>query len=175
MRLPWGWAHLAVQWWYGRSAEAHGYARPNAIYPWMIEAFQKHGVEPGRVIFQGFSMGSAISYAMTFLDQQADKLYFAVTISNSGSMADDYPPNRPFLSGEAGEKPFLETHWILYCSEHDEEQKNACNRMEWGAQQIEKLAGVVELFIRDPRGPHGGFMRPENLKRAMDLAATFVD
>ncbi len=169
-----GWAHLAVQWWYGRSAEGHGYARPHDIYPWIVEALRRHDVEPGRVIFQGFSMGSAISYAMTFLDRQAGQPYFAVTISNSGSMAEDYPPNRAFLSGESGESPFSDTHWILYCAEHDQEQKHACSRMAWGAQQIERLGGTIELFIRDPQGPHGGLMQPSNLKRAMDRAATFI-
>jgi hypothetical protein len=120
-------------------------------------------------------MGSAICYAMTFLDLKAGAPYFAVTIANSGAMAEDYPPNKPFLSGEATEKPFADTHWILYCSEHDEEQKNACARIEKGADEIERLGGAIELFIRDPQGPHGGFMHPSNLKRAMDLAATFVD
>lgn len=169
-----GWAHLAVQWWYGRSDDTQGYARPSEIYPWMVEALRRHGVQPGRVIFQGFSRGSAISYAMTFLDRQNTAPYVAVTISNSGSMTDDYPPNRAFLSGDAGEQPFAHTHWILYCAERDQEQQNACDRMAWGAQQIQRLGGAVELFIRDPQGPHGGFMRQPNLKQAMDLAATFI-
>ena len=40
---------------------------------------------------------------------------------------------------------------------------------------IVRNCGAVELFIRDPQGSHGGFMRQPNLKRAMDLAATFVE
>ena len=169
-----GWAHLAVQWWYGRSAETHGYARPADVYPWIVDALRRHGVEPGRVIFQGFSMGSAISYAVTFLDRQAPAPYFAVTIANSGSMAEDYLPNRPFLSGEAGAQPFAHTHWILYCSEHDQEQRQACERMAWGAEQLERLGGAVDLFIRDPQGPHGGFMSPANLDRSLDQAVSVI-
>ncbi len=70
-----GWAQLAVQWWYGRSAEEHGCARPDDIYRWMVEALRDHRVDPGRVVFQGFSMGSAVSYAVTFLDRQAATSY----------------------------------------------------------------------------------------------------
>jgi len=169
-----GWAHLAVQWWYGRSAEAHGYARPADIYPWTVEALRRHGVEPGRVIFEGFSMGSANCYAMTYLDRQAARPYFAVTIANSGALADDFPPNRPFLSGEGGARPFAGTHWIFYCSERDEEQRDACNRIARGADRIKQLGGDIALFIRDPQGPHGGFKSNADFPRAMDLAATFV-
>lgn len=89
-------------------------------------------------------------------------------------MADDYPPNRRFLGGDAGAHLFSETHWIPYCSEPDEEQHEACRRMAWGAQQIERLGGSVDLFIRDPRGPHGGLMQLAIRKQALDLAETFV-
>lgn len=162
-----GWAHLGVQWWYGRSAEGHGYAKPNDIYKWILEALERRGVAPGRVIFEGYSMGSANSYAVTFNDRRNRTPYFAATISNSGPLEEDFPPNRAFLSEE---RPFAGTHWILYCSLRDQELKDACPDMRRTEETLKKLGGAVDLFIQDPDKPHGGFMQAPNLDRGLDAA-----
>ncbi|HTL48043.1 MAG TPA: hypothetical protein VL688_08305 [Verrucomicrobiae bacterium] len=162
-------AILTVQWWYGRSAEWEGYAKPNDIYRWIDQELKRRGAVPGRVIFQGYSMGSANSYAVTYFDRQSPQPYFAVTISNSGPMEADFPPNKLFLES-AVEKPFAGTHWILYCSELDKEQQNCCDRMDATQKKLAELGGKIESFMRDPGHSHGGFMHSKYVNEALDLA-----
>lgn len=169
-----GYASLGIQWWYGRSAESIGYAKPKNIYAWIVEELESRGVPRGHVIFEGFSMGSANSYAVTYLDRQQEKPYFAVTISNAGTLETDYPPNRLFLEKNDGSMPFAGVHWILFCGEMDEEQVNSCQRMERTKATLEELGATVEKFIRDPQGSHGAFMQSRNLEPALDLADQIV-
>lgn len=169
-----GYAFLGVQWWYGRSTESIGYAKPNDIYPWIVEALEAHGVPPGRVIFTGFSMGGANSFAVAFLDHQQSSPYFAVTIANAGAMEADFPPNDPILNGPDGATPLTDTHWILYCSLHDEARPQACGKMTWTDEQLKRLGGSVELFLKDAKGGHGGFMQPAMHNQALDLAEQLV-
>lgn len=166
-------AILAVQWWYGRSPEEHGYAKPNDIYRWINQELKRRSVKPGNVIFQGFSMGSANSYAVTYFDASSSHPYFAVTISNAGPYEADFPPNQLFLE-RAEEKPFLGTHWIFYCSEKDEEQEDCCGRMQSGANLMQQLGGEIVKFFRDPQNSHGGFMRSDYVNQALNTAEKLV-
>lgn len=171
---PRRWAFIGIQWWYGRSAEPIGYAKPKDIYPWIVEALEERGVPRGHVIFTGFSMGGANSYAVTFLDRLKPDPYFGLTISNAGYLEEDYPPNKGFLDGRHGSTPFQGAHWILYCAEKDEQRPQSCENMERTKITLEKLGATVERFIRDPQNGHGGFMKDENNKPALDLAETIL-
>ncbi len=169
-----GYAFLAIQWWYGRSMESIGYAKPNDIYPWIKEALQAQGIPPGHVIFEGFSMGSANSYAVTYLDRLEPSPYFAVTISNAGAMEPDFPPNRAFLDQPEGAKPFEGVHWILFCAERDEQHPESCDHMEKTKVALVARGATIEQFIRDPQSGHGGFMKPTNHGPVLDLADQLV-
>lgn len=169
-----GYAILNVQWWYGRNQDTHGYARPREIYEWVVAELERRAIPRGNVIFQGFSRGSANSYAVTFLDRKQKIPYFALTISNSGALEPDYPPNKTFLQDDAGLKPFTGSHWILYCSENDAERENACIKMDATKSLLEAHGGKVDEFIRDTEGGHGGFMNPRVLSPALDAADRIV-
>ena len=167
-------AFLGIQWWYGRSAEWNGYAKPRDIYPWIQEALAAKGIPPGHVIFEGFSMGGANSYAVAYFDKLQTTPYFAVIISNAGAMEADFPPNRPLLEQIGKSTPLAGAHWILYCSENDEQREKACEKMQWTYEQLKTLGATVEQFTRDPVGPHGGFMVPNISGPALDLAQKIV-
>lgn len=169
-----GWGFIGIQWWYGRSAESVGYAKPKDIYPWIVEALEELGVPKGNVVFTGFSMGGANSYAVTFLDRQQETPYFGITISNAGAMEEDYPPNRPFLEKRTGPEPFKGANWILFCAEHDEQRPTSCEVMEWTDQQLKELGATVHKFIRNPVGGHGGFMKDDICDPTLDLAEKIV-
>ncbi len=163
-------AFLAVQWWYGKSADSAGYANPADIYPWIVQALEKRGIPRGYVILEGFSRGSANSYAVEYLDRRQRTPYFGLVISNSGAMERDFPPNRPFLNAPAGSTPFAGVNWILYCSEKDEQRKGACEKMRWTNGRLQAMGATVLLFFEDPVGQHGGFMAPEILDKALSVA-----
>ena len=44
----------------------------------------------------------------------------------------------------------------------------------WTRQELEARGAKVEKFIKDPAGPHGGFMNPQYLEPSLDLAEQFV-
>lgn len=169
-----GYAILNVQWWYGRSQEMHGYARPREIYEWVTAELERRAIPRGHVIFQGFSRGSANSYAVTFQDRKQKTPYFALTIANSGALEPDYPPNKVFLQGEYGAKPFAGSRWILYCSENDEEHPDSCAKTDATKSLLEAHGGKVDELIRDSAGGHGGFMNPRVLDPALDAADRIV-
>lgn len=170
-----GYAFLAIQWWFGQSMEMESYARHDLIYPWIQQSLEAHGVSPGQVIFEGFSMGSAVSYLVTAMDQQREEPYFAVTIANSGVMEPTEPYNKAIGEWRYGEEVYKGTSWILYCAMHDEEHENWCQQMQNTNIWIKELGGVVELFIQDPVGGHGGMMIPKNKEEVLDLAESLVE
>ncbi len=165
-----GYAFLAVQWWYGRSMESFGYAKPRQIYPWIVDELEKREIPRGRVIFHGFSMGSANSYAVTMLDRISGNPYFGVSIANSGPFEADFPPNAPIFSGEFGLKPLEGSRWIFYCSMQDKSLRDPCGKMEKSVPILEGAGAKIEMFIKDAKLGHGGFMQEENYAQALDKA-----
>ncbi len=165
-----GYAFLGIQWWYGRSMESIGYAKPRMIYGWVEEALKRHGVAKGRVIFAGFSMGSANSYGVSLFDRLSGASYFAVNIANAGAMESDFPLYRRMFNGEFGEKPLQDMRWLLYCSLHDQEHAHACEEMAQTKEWLTGFGASVDWFYQDPVGNHGGFMAPKVHNEALDLA-----
>lgn len=161
-----GYAYLGLQWWFGRSLDNSGYYEPDIIYDLIREQLIALGIQPGRVILQGFSMGSARSYAITEADQLSEEPYFAVTIANAGPYVDNYPPNTNI-------NHLADTHWILYCGVLDVEAKYGCSQMGYTKTWLESEGAIVDLFIEDATGGHGGFMiNRSNAEAALDVAIT---
>jgi hypothetical protein len=165
-----GWAYLGVQWWYGNNQEWIGYAQPLEIYRWTGEALHRHGVRPGRVIYEGFNMGSANSYAVTYIDRRQARPYFALTIANSGALEEDFAPNGLLLSKHEPSHPLAGSRWILYCGELDDVQRDACKKMGRTREQLEERGAVVHRFIREKFGTHEGMMGEGVLEPTLELA-----
>lgn len=171
-------AYLGIQWWFGRSLESDGYYKPDMIYGLIRDELEKRGVQPGNVIFQGFSMGSANSYAVSAFDKWEGPGYFGVNIANSGPYESDFPPNAKIPT--YAEKPFDGSHWILFCGEKDYNESGPhagffCDGMEATQTWLLSMGATVDLFIQDPTGDHGSFMMNKmNVNQALDLAATLL-
>lgn len=171
-------AYLGLQWWFGRSLEDEGYYNPDRIYSLISQELAAKGVPPGNVIFEGFSMGGARSYGVSLYDQLCGDKYFGVNIANSGPWENDYPLYAQILSGTYGDKPFDDTRWILFCGEKDinehpstPELANVCTGMTATQTTLTSLGATVDLFIKDPTGDHGSFMRnADNFNQGMDEA-----
>ena len=152
--------------------ESKGYGKPNDIYPWITDELEKRGIPRKHVIFEGFSMGSANSYAVTYLDHTQPEPYFAVTISNAGQLEDNFPPNRMFLEKRES-KPFTGVHWIIYCG--DKDAQHGCVPMSQTKQELESLGATIDEFIQDPEGDHGGFMHHSDMTdRALSAADRII-
>jgi len=171
-------AYLSLQWWFGRSLENEGYYEPDQIYRLIAEQLKEKGVPAGHVIFQGYSMGGARSYGVSLYDKTCGNNYFGVNIANSGPWENDYPIYAQILSGAYGDKPFENTHWILFCGATDineysktPELANVCDGMKATQSTLTQFGATVDLFIKDPQGDHGSFMiNTDNVNEGMDEA-----
>lgn len=165
-----GYGIIALQWWFGGGEAINDYYLPQAMYPIFEEALLNQGIEPGKVLFHGFSRGSANSYAMTALDRQGNQ-FFGLTISNAGGMAKDFPPNGDIINGKFGATPFRGAHWVMYCGDKDPTPDRAgCAGMQAARELVTSYGATVDLFIEDPTGDHGGFhLNPVNVNKALDV------
>ncbi len=170
-------AHLGLQWWFGRSLESNGYYDPDQIYRLITEQLAAHHIPPGHVIFEGFSMGSARSYAVTLRDALCGEHYFGVTIANAGPWEDDYDTNAEVLAGNYGATPYAGTDWILFCGEQDENAyahstyPHVCDGMDHTKTVLEAYGATVDLLLKDPTGNHGSMMlHPENTNTVLYAA-----
>ena len=166
-----GFGVLAVQWWLGEGERFQDYLNPQEIYRVIDSVFQEKHVKPGAALFQGFSRGSANSYAVAAVDRTQGKSYFSLFIANAGKASVDFPPNKDIQNGRFGEQPLQGTHWVTYAGAKDTHpDRDGIAGMREAAQWIQKYGGTVDLAIEDPAGDHGGFHRnPQNVNAALDI------
>ena len=167
-------AFLSLQWWMGESLEVNGYIKHDELYGYLLEGLEAHNIEPGRIIFEGFSMGSAATFIVSAQDQQKEEPYFNVIIANSGVLELSEPYNASIAHGDYGEQPYEGTHWILYCGMLDEEHENWCKQMEATEEWLKRMGATIDLFIEDPTGKHSGMMAPQNKEKVMDTAESLL-
>lgn len=165
-----GYAIIALQWWFGTGEEMDDYYLPNEMFPLFEKELRSLAIEPGKVLLHGFSRGSANSYAMTALDHQSRRL-ISLTISNAGGMIKNFPPNAAILNGGFGAEPFKDIHWVMYCGGKDPNpERDGCEGMQAARDLVTGYGAIVDLFIQDPAGDHGGFQRnPAYVNQALDV------
>lgn len=165
-----GYGILALQWWFGGGEAINDYYLPREMYPLFEQVLRNQAIEPGKVLFHGFSRGSANSYALTALDRQKSR-FFGLTVSNAGGAAKDFPPNAAIINNEFGAMPFKGAHWVLYCGGKDPNpERDGCVGMQAASKFVISYGAIVDLFIEDPTGDHGGFHRnPANVNKALDV------
>lgn len=165
-----GYGLMALQWWFGGGDATSDYYSPGEMYSIFEKELSNQRIEPGTALLHGFSRGSANSYAVTALDRQGSR-FFGLTLANSGGMMKDYPPNTEIFNGRFGAAPFRDTHWVMYCGEKDPNpSRDGCAAMQAARDSVTGLGGIVDLFIDDPTGDHGGFhQNPANVEQALDV------
>jgi len=154
-----GYAILALQWWFGVGEALTDYYQPQEMYPIIRSLLTEKGIQPGAVLFHGYSRGSANSYGVTALDVASGNPFFTMTLSNSGGAATDFPFNKQIDAGAYGAKPFNGIQWVMYCGEKDPDPSiNGCPAMNAAKDWVTQYGATVKLLIDDPNGNHGGFM-----------------
>lgn len=161
-------AVIGIQWWVqGATPAADGtYLEEEKIYR-LIDTTLKHmqakyGSDLSKVGYEGLSRGSAISYAIMFLDKYKKTNYFALSISHSGGIP--LPPGVPkpllaqALAGVYGKNAFLGTSYFMYCGLKDEEWGTTmCDQMSYADSLMKSNGGQVVRRITDPNGLHAGY------------------
>lgn len=171
-----GYGIIALQWWFGGGEATTDYYTPQQIYPIFENELNNNQIEAGKVLFHGFSRGSANSYAVTALDRQNTK-FFLLTISNASGAMTDYPPNIDIINGIFGEKPFTDAHWVMYCGGKDPNpDRDGCPAMMAARDFVTGYGATVDLLIEDTNGDHGGFhQNSANVNAALDWFAKLLN
>ncbi len=153
-------AIVTIQWWTGDGDQMYS---AQQFYQFMDVALRymeyKYGAQLDKCAYRGWSMGSEISFEVTYLDKSSGSNRLALTISHDGGMMPD--PNdmsvgREFVTnlynGVYGDQAFSGCHFYLYGGM--EEQIAYMNNT---ADVISAHAGVVERLVEDWGAGHDGF------------------
>lgn len=163
-------AFVGLHWWFGSGEATTDYLTPDAIYPDISAALAEQSLPRGRVLFEGFSRGSANSYAVLARDRATTAPAFLLAIANAGGMNPTYGPNVSIIDGAFGPTPFVGSRWVLFCGGADGNPESDCDAMHATDVWLRPLGAEVLLFIEDPAGGHGGFhQNAVNADRALDL------
>jgi hypothetical protein len=153
---------IAAQWWFGTGDGPAHYAQADVIYREIEQALRTMGAKPGSMLLYGIGRGADAAFAVQALDRHSGGRFFAATLVNSGSMAEDLPANRRVAQGQFGLGPFDDTRWIYFCGGRDAEQDRAgCPTVRGAFNAVRRFGGKNELFIEDPRGTRASFLREQ--------------
>jgi len=157
-----GYAIVAIQWWTGQGEVMY---TAQQFYEFMDVALRymeyKYHTQLDKCAYRGWSLGSEISYEVTYLDRTSGNPHLALTISHDGGMMPD-PDNmsvgkeftRNLYDGVYGNNPFAGTHFYLYSGLEPQ-----IGYMRNTEQVITSFGGVVERLITDEGAGHDGFYR----------------
>jgi hypothetical protein len=171
-----GYGILALQWWFGTGDATSDYYLPQEMYAILETALRRQGNQAAKAMLHGFSRGSANSYGVTFFDRRAGNHFFALTLSNAGQAAPDYPLYAQIIRGDYGQQVFAGAHWAMYCGGLDPNpQRDGCPAMRNTADWLTQQGAKVELFIEDANAGHGGFhQNAAHINAALDVFAKLL-
>ena len=167
-----GYAVVAIQWWAGEGDKMYS---GEQFYAFMDTALRymayKYNAQLDKCAYRGWSMGSAISFEVTYLDKIKGTHYLKLTISHDGGMWPDpsqMAVGREFVTnlynGMYGDDAFEGKHFYLYAG------KEQAKIMRNTAEVIPKFGGVVERLVEDLSAGHDGFFEhPQYHEEAIEI------
>jgi len=171
-----GYGIVALQWWDGDGERFQDYYSPDEVNREIALVLEREGVEPGTVMFHGFSRGAANSYAVVAHDRNSGAGYYLLAVANAGKASSDFPGNVEIERGQFGTQPLAGTNWVTYCGALDANPgRGGCEGMREAATWIARFGGTVAKAIEDLTGDHGGFHKsPANVNAALDVFAALL-
>ncbi len=154
---------IALQWWFGVNQSSQDYYPPSDIYRLFDHLAKEVNLQPGTVLLEGFSRGSANSYGVSFYDRTSGNNYFGFNFALSGSAELSYPLYADIEAGKYGEKVFAGTHWATFCGERDPKpEQTGCAGMQRTREWLTKHGATVDMVFEEAEMGHGGFnWKPE--------------
>lgn len=151
-------ALASINWWDGSGEATSDYYSPTKVVQ-EIQYFltTQHYDSDDRIILEGFSRGSANTYAVVLYDQLTDHPVIDGVISASGKYQPDFAITDEQLATNNG-KPFASLPWILACGEKDDNPtRDGCAGMEETRTFLQYRGANVLTILNDPNGGHGAF------------------
>ena len=160
---------VSVQWWLGDSPTS--YYAPSQVYNEVSRVLESLHVQPGTVMFHGYSRGAANSYAVVALDAARGRKYFSLAVADSGGVALEFPPTRAIVDGTLGTRPLQGTRWITSAGAKDPHaDRDGIAGMRKTVQWLKEQGATVVLSIEDPNQGHGALQRNiDNSKKVLKI------
>ncbi len=171
-----GYAVVTIQWWTGVGDAMYSGAQ---FYEFMDVALRymeyKYDAQLTKCAYRGWSLGSEISFEVTYLDRASGNNRLVLTISHDGGMRpepSDMSVGEEFTTklynGDYGYKPFDGSRFYLYAGE-----VNQIGFMRNTRDVIIDFGGVVERLVEDNEAGHDGFYT--HLQYHEEAAGIFID
>ncbi len=163
-------ALASVNWWHGGGEKITDYYRPDEVLREMRTFLDTYGyTNEDFVVLEGFSRGSANTYAVKAYDVVGGSPVIDAVISASGKYQSDFPLT-PDQSAQKG-KLFQDVPWILACGEKDDNpERDGCIGMNETKTYLSGMGANVLKVLSDPKGGHGAFHQSP-----LDLAGQALD
>lgn len=161
---------IAIQWWFGVNQGSQDYYMPSDLFKLFDHLAKEMGIQPGTVLLEGFSRGSANSYGVSFYDKTSGKNYFGFNFALSGSAELSYPLYRDIEAGKYGERVFAGTRWATFCGGRDPKpEQTGCPGMQRTREWLIKHGATVDLVFEEAEMGDGGFnWKPELADRLFE-------
>lgn len=161
---------IAVQWWFGVNQTSQEYYLPSELFGLFDNLAKEMGIQPGTVLLEGFSRGSANSYGVSFYDKTSGRNYFGFNFAISGSAELSFPLYSDIEAGKYGERVFAGTRWATFCGGRDPKpERSGCPGMKRTREWLTKHGATVDLVFEEAEMGHGGFnWKPELADRLFE-------
>ncbi len=149
-------ALASLNWWHGGGEAPTDYYAPSDVLTQIEDYLIQQGYDADDiVILEGFSRGSANTYAVKSYDRMNGALIIDAVISASGKYQASFP-----LAPQALATPLLfkRVPWILACGGKDPNpSRDGCDGMNETKTWLTSQGADVLAVLEDPDGDHGAF------------------
>lgn len=166
-------ALASLGWWDGNGQNPTDYMSPYEVRGEIEYFLRTHGYTGSDfVLLEGFSRGSANTYAVVANDVASKQRVIDGVISASGKYQSNFAMTPELLNQNNGQL-FASIPWILACGEKDPNPTlDGCNGMLETKSFLESKGAKVLALLKDPNGTHGAFHQSP-LKLAVQALALF--
>lgn len=151
-------ALASVGWWDGEGEKTTDYLRPDEVLAAIRAFLDTYGYAADDfVVLEGFSRGSANTYAVKAYDVVSGHPVIDAVISASGKYQKDFPLT-PDQSTYSGGRLYQGVPWILACGAKDDNPtRDGCEGMTETKTYLTGMGANVLKLLEDPNGGHGAF------------------
>lgn len=151
-------ALASINWWDGQGEAPKNYFTPEQVdreIKLFLAALNYSTSD--FVILEGFSRGSANTYAVVANDVASQQRVIDGVISASGKYQSDFAMSAALLH-QNNDRPFAGIPWILVCGEKDPNPtRDGCQGMKETQTFLNVTGANVLALLTDPNGGHGAF------------------
>lgn len=149
-------AIASLNWWDGSGETTADYYSPAQVLSQITAYLTQQGYDSADfVVLEGFSRGSANTYAVKSYDMLAATNVIDAVISASGKYQSDFPLAPGALTRS---NLYAGVPWILACGEKDDNpERDGCVGMNETKTWLTGEGASVLAVLYDPNGGHGAF------------------